>query len=319
MAETTESDHPATLGRDACGGASPAPFGDLPVTGWYPRHMLKAGADMSERLKLVDLVVEILDARLPELSRNPMFERLFEGKPRFLLFNKADLAPEDSVAAWRVHFERRRTPCAFVDSLRGGTSLGRLPSRWADRVQLERRERGATRPLLRPVRVLIAGIPNVGKSTLVNRLVATRRSQVGPRPGITRSQVWIRLKNGIELLDTPGVMWPRVHDKIHELKLGLIGAIKEDLLGEELLAEYLHTILLRERDRVRWDVYQLETPPETAEQLLEDVGRRRGILKPGGSVDRRQSAIVLLADFRQGRLGRIPLSLLPNDSTERPA
>lgn len=283
------------------------PFEDLPITGWYPRHMLKAGKDMAERLRLVDLIVEILDARLPTLSRNPMFDKTFGEKPRFLLFNKADLVPEDFVDAWRERIKQDGSPCAFVDALHGDRRLSGLPRRWAEFVKVQRRGRGATNPLLRPIRVMIAGIPNVGKSTLVNRLVATRRTRVGPRPGITRAQEWIRLKDGTELLDTPGVMWPRVQNKVHELNLGLIGAIKEDLLGEELLAEFLHTVLFRESGRVCWDLYNLDGPPEAPDALLEAVGRRRGLLGPGGNVDRRQSAITLLADFRQGRLGTIPL------------
>jgi len=283
-------------------------FDDLTITGWYPRHMLKAGKDMGERLRLVDLIVEILDARLPTLSRNPMFDKLFGEKPRFLLFNKADLVPENFVQTWEERIKEEGTPCAFVDALHGDRQLSMLPARWTEHVKVQRRKRGAQNPLLRPIRVMIAGIPNVGKSTLVNRLVATRRARVGPRPGITRAQEWIRLPDGTELLDTPGVMWPHVQDKLHELNLGLIGAIKEDLIGEELLAEFLHSVLFACPERTNWELYNLPGPPKIADELLEAVGRRRGLLGAGGTVDHRQSAITLLADFRQGRLGKIPLA-----------
>ncbi len=285
-----------------------APFDELPITGWYPRHMLKAGKDMGERLRLVDLVVEILDARLPTLSRNPMFDKLFGEKPRFLLFNKSDLVPPEFVQTWEERIKKEGIPCDFVDALQGDRRLHSRPTRWTEHVKAQRRKRGAQNPLLRPIRVMISGIPNVGKSTLVNRLVATRRARVGPRPGITRAQEWIRLADGTELLDTPGVMWPQIRDKRHELNLGLIGAIKEDLIGEELLAEFLHSVLLAHSEQTNWGLYNLPGPPETSDELLESVGRRRGLLGAGGIIDRRQSAITLLADFRLGRLGKIPLT-----------
>lgn len=291
----------------------PAAFENLPVTGWYPRHMLKAGKDIAERLRLVDVIVEILDARLPTLSRNPTFDKLFGEKPRHLVFNKADLVPEDFIKSWTDRLREEGSPCTFVDSLHGDKKLADLPRQWTEHVKAIRKRRGATRPLLRPVRAMIAGIPNVGKSTLINRLIATRRTRVGPRPGITRAQEWVRLPDGTELLDTPGVMWPRVQDKIHELKLGLIGSIKDDLLGEELLAEFLHTLLVRHAERVRWELYDLDGPCETGEDLVEAVGRRRGLLRGGGEIDTRQSALTLLADFRQGRLGTIPVAD-PNDT-----
>ena len=285
------------------------PFNELPMLGWYPRHMLKAGEQMRERLKLVDLIVEILDARLPALSHNPEFDRLFWEKPRFRLFNKADLVPDAFANSWREQFRREGVPCAFVDSLHGDQRLSSLPNEWTRFVERKRRERGATRALYRPIRVMIAGIPNVGKSTLINRLIATRRTRVGPRPGITRAQEWIRLPDGTELLDTPGVMWPAVQDKDHELRLGLAGAIKDDLLGEELLAEYLLEAILRpSAGDVEWALYGLDAPPDTTHELLTAVGRRRGLLKPGGIVDARQAAITLLKDFRDAKLGRITLA-----------
>lgn len=288
------------------------PFNELPMLGWYPRHMLKAGEQMRERLKLVDLIVEILDARLPPLSQNPEFDRLFGQKPRFRLFNKGDLVPEAFATAWREHFRNEGVPCAFVDSLHGDQRLKSLPDEWTRFVERQRRERGATRTLYRPIRVMVAGVPNVGKSTLINRLVASRRTRVGPRPGITRAQEWIRLPDGTELLDTPGVMWPAVHDKDHELRLGLAGAIKDDLLGEELLAEFLLEAVLRPcAEKVDWALYGLDAPPAAAHGLLTAVGQRRGLLKPGGTVDTRQAAIILLKDFRDAKLGRITLTNAP--------
>lgn len=286
-------------------------FGDLELTGWYPGHMLKAGGEMRERLRLVDAVVEILDARLPATSRNPAFEALLGDKPRFLVFNKADLVPPEYAAAWTAHLVEEGQACAFVDSLHVGGRPQGLLERWARFVDTQRRGRGARRPLLRPARLMVVGIPNVGKSTLINRMVVRKRAEVGPRPGVTRNQQWVRLTNGMELLDTPGVLWPRIRDKLMELNLALIGAIKDELVGEELLCDFLHWRLCEQGRAPDWELYGLNGAPGTCEELLLAVARRRGMLAPGGAPDRPRAAAALLKDFRDGRLGRVPLDGLP--------
>lgn len=286
-------------------------FEKLPLTGWYPGHMLKAGRDMQERLRLVDAVIELLDARLPSTSRNPALAALFGEKPRYLLFNKADLVPPDYAQAWLGELQRQKRPASFVDSLHD-YNLQALVGKWRNFMLDVRRKRGSTKPLLRPLRLMIAGVPNVGKSTLINRLCVGKRAAVGPRPGVTRSQQWIRLKNDMELLDTPGVLWPGFDSKLVELKLALAGAIKDELIGEELLAEFLLECLRPHEDSVQWGLYGLDGCPAEVHELLDAVGRRRGLIRAGGVVDTLQSSVALLKDYRDGRLGKIPLDRFPD-------
>lgn len=273
----------------------------LRLTGWYPGHMLKAGRKIQERLKLVDFVVELLDARIPMTSRNPAFNNILGEKPRFLVFNKCDLASRESISKWESWFASCGENCMFVDSLHG-TNVQKLPDAMNVFMKSLRKERGAKSPMFRPIRVMISGIPNIGKSTLVNRLVATKRAATGPRPGVTRNQQWIKLKSNIELLDTPGVLWPKIGNKITELKLALTGAVKDDLVGEELVAEYLWLVLV-DRDDVNWGRYNLAGKPETPEELIEAAGRRRGCLKAGGVIDRIAASKILIKDYRDGHLG----------------
>jgi len=272
--------------------------------------MLKAGRQMQACLKLVDLVVELLDARLPLSSRNPAFRRLLVGKPVCLVANKADLADPDSSQAWSAWFRHEGETAVFVSTRRRQDMEALVPA-LRDLVEADRRRRGAVRPLTRPVRIMIAGVPNVGKSTLVNRLAERRRAAVGPKPGVTRQNQWIRLRGNLELLDTPGVLWPQVRDKTHELQLALIGAMKDEIPGVDMIARCLWTCLRQRPGAVDWTPYGLLSPPENADDLLAAVGRRRGYLRPGGVVDILQSATALVKDFREGRLGRFTLEWPP--------
>lgn len=291
-------------------------FSRLPMTGWFPGHMLKAGRRMQECLRLVDLVVELLDARIPQSSRNPAFRQSLQGKPHFLVLNKSDLADPEATQRWCQWFTERGERVLAVATQNAG-DIARLQGAWQEAVAAERQHRGSTRALNRPVRIMIAGIPNVGKSTLVNRLSASRKATVGPKPGVTRQTQWVPLLGGMELLDTPGVLWPRLRDKEHELKLGLIGAMADELAGPELLAEYLLYQLAPQPRQARWDVYGLSTAPASAADLLEAVGRRRGLLLPGGKIDTFQSAITLLKDFRDLKLGRFTLEM-PSSLSRHP-
>ena len=281
-------------------------FSRLSLTGWYPGHMLRAGRSLQACLKLVDLVVELLDARIPRASRNPNFDQLFRGKRRFLVFAKTDLADPGCSDRWGTVFEQAGQAATFVD-VRDAKQVRGLPELWRREVEEERAGRRHGSFSRRPVRVLVAGIPNVGKSTLVNRLAEGRKAQVGPRPGVTRHEQWIRLPGDVELLDTPGVLWPRIQSKELELRLALVGSVPDEMVGEELLSEYLLHTLRANAVGVNWELYGLHAAPADVDDLLLAVGTRRGCLRGGGVVDTRQSAVCLLKDYRTGRLGRFTL------------
>ncbi len=287
------------------------PFETIPLTGWYPGHMLKAGRQIQEQLRLVDLVVELLDARIPQTSRNPAFDRLLGNKPRCLILTKRDLAADPATRAWIECFKQNENTTALALDSRNGREVGRLLPLFQRLVKTEART-GLAKRALRPPRIMIVGIPNVGKSTLLNRLAAGKKAQVGPRPGVTRSQQWVTLRDRLELLDTPGVLWPRIQDKTTELKLGLAGTIKDELIGEELLAEYLLWWNRNHRSPLSFSSYGIESPGRDAEAMLEQIARRRGLLQGGGEIDRGRAASALLHDFRAGKLGRTTLDGLPN-------
>lgn len=293
-------------------------FNDLPLSGWFPGHMIKAGRRIQETLKLIDLVVELVDARAPESTRNPAFTSLLRGKPTALVANKTDLADPERSRLWKDHFRRIGERAVFLDSTSAGETDSLLDF-WRRIVEEERHSRGATRPLTRPIRLMIAGIPNVGKSTLVNRLSAGRKANVGPKPGVTRDNQWISLPNRMELLDTPGVLWPRIRDKIHELRLAVLGSIRDEVMDIELMAEYLWWELRRQEENAAWSLYHLDACPEHPHELLDAVARRRGLLRSGGQFDAVRAATALVKDFREARLGRLTLECpTPSDGQASP-
>lgn len=281
-------------------------FNIYPLTGWYPGHMLKAGRKMREALKLVDLLVELVDARAPLATRNPWLQTLQLDRPHLLVANKADLADSRCSSAWEQWFKQRQKQIYFLDSRRIA-NVQALVQLWKQTVLEERKARGATRPLLRPVRIMIVGVPNIGKSTLVNRLHEKKRALVGPKPGVTLQNQWIPLRGGVELLDTPGVLWPSISDKCHELLLTVLGNIKDEVVGINMVAEYL---ILKLRETAASDPFvKLDLPesPALPTEFLAVLALRRGLLLPGGLPDCERAAVALLKEFRNGRLGRYTL------------
>ena len=279
-----------------------------PLTGWFPGHMLKAGREMHEALKLVDLVVELCDARAPLSTRNPALRANLGQKPFLLVVNKADLAEPAESRRWEAWFTGRGIRTFFLDSshLRNPRFLTAL---WHRIVMEERAARGATRPLMRPVRMMITGIPNIGKSTLVNRLHERNKAKMGPKPGVTRQNQWITLANDVELLDTPGVLWPDIRTKCHELLLTLLGNIKDELTEPWMLAEFL-ILKIREcgcQDRLM--ALGLDSVPEEPEDVLIAFAQRRRLLKEGAEPDLNRASIFLVKEFRDGRLGRFTFEI----------
>ena len=272
---------------------------------WYPGHMTKARRMMQDNIKLVDLVIELVDARVPLSSRNPDIDELGKNKARLLLLNKADLADESANEAWSAYFREKGFQVVKLDA-RSGSGLKSVQAAIQEACK-EKIERDRRRGILnRPVRAMIAGIPNVGKSTFINSFAGRACAKTGNKPGVTRGAQWVRLNKQVELLDTPGILWPKFEDPKVGLYLALVGSIREEILNTEELAvsllEFLRTNyfgLLKER-------YGIEENGE-ALTLLYEIARRRGCLKKGGEPDSLKASMILLEEFRAGKLGRITL------------
>jgi ribosome biogenesis GTPase A len=274
--------------------------------------MVKARRQIQEKLKLIDIVFELLDARVPLSSRNPMIDDILKGKPRLVLLNKADLADPAATRAWSAVFQKDRVAVLPVDALSGYQVKEIVPQARCLLFELQEKwRRKGIQP--RAVRALIVGIPNVGKSTLINRLAGRRAAATGDRPGITKGQQWIKVGKELELLDTPGILWPKFDDESVGLKLAAIGSIREEILNPEDIAFFvLRELLARypERLKERYDLPQLPGQDAEAEpivQLMEEIGRKRGCLQSGGTVNLEKASQVILRDLRTGKLGRISL------------
>lgn len=272
---------------------------------WYPGHMTKAKRMMQENIKLIDLVIELVDARVPLASRNPDIDELGKQKSRLILLNKADLAEERWNDAWKAYFEEQGFFCVKVNSKKGG-GLKSIQAviQEACREKIERdRKRGI---LNRPVRAMVVGIPNVGKSTFINSLAGKAAAKTGNKPGVTKGKQWIRLNKNVELLDTPGILWPKFEDQSVGLKLAFIGSIKDEILNiEELGMEFIR-FACREYPGVLAEKYGINEA-EDAYVCLNGIAENRHCLVRGNELDTEKAAALLMDDFRNGRLGRLTL------------
>ena len=273
---------------------------------WFPGHMAKTGRQIAEKLKLIDAVVEILDARIPISSKNPDIANLTKGKPRVVVLNKTDLADESVTKQWVSYYQKQGIEVCLADSAKGKgvqETVSAVKRALADKIATEK-EKGMTRA----IKLLVVGVPNVGKSSFINRLSGRASANVGDRPGVTRGQQWIRLKNGIELLDTPGILWPKFEDETVGLHLAFIGSIKDEIMDTELLAcklaEFLNTYY-RDAFCAR---YKLEnTEGLEGFELVEALGRKRGFVVSGGEIDFLRASNILLDEFRGAKIGRISI------------
>lgn len=278
---------------------------------WYPGHMTKAKRMMQENMKLVDLVIELVDARIPLSSRNPDIDWLGRNKARLILLNKADLAQERWNDAWEEYFKEKGYLVAKVNSRKNsGMKPVNEVIREACKEKLERdRKRGI---LNRPVRAMVVGIPNVGKSTFINSLAGKACAKTGNKPGVTKGKQWIRLNKQVELLDTPGILWPKFEDQRVGLMMALIGSMKDELLNTEELAAELISVLEADYAGVLKEKYGIEADTESDVsvkpfQILEQIARSRHCILRGNELDTEKVALLLLDDFRNGRLGRLTL------------
>ena len=273
---------------------------------WYPGHMTKAKRAMKEDMKLIDLVIELVDARVPLSSRNPDIDDLGAGKARMVLLNKSDLADEGQTARWAAWFEDKGIHVVKIDARNKGT-LKQVQSVIQDACK-EKIERDRRRGILnRPIRTMVVGIPNVGKSTFINSFAGKACAKTGNKPGVTKGNQWIRLNKTLELLDTPGILWPRFEDQQVGLKLALIGSINDQILNKDELAWELIRLLKKRYPQVLSERFGLETEGKEAAFILEEIARVRACLLKGGDLDVSRAAALLLDDFRAGKLGRITL------------
>lgn len=283
---------------------------------WYPGHMTKAKRQMQEDIKLVDLVIELVDARVPLSSHNPDIDELGKNKSRLVLLNKADLADEKKNAAWCEYYKSQGIHAVRLDA-RNRTDMKEVHNRIQEACK-EKLERNRKRGIVnRPVRAMVAGIPNVGKSTFINSFAGKACAKTGNKPGVTKGKQWIRLNKNAELLDTPGILWPKFEDQTTGLHLALIGSIKDELLNREELVFALLAELMRQYPGILAERYALKEQAEASE-VFRQIAQNRNCLKKGGELDYEKAAALLLEDFRNGRLGRITLET-PADGLQKPA
>lgn len=272
---------------------------------WYPGHMTKAKRMMLEDIKLIDLVIELIDARVPTSSRNPDIDEIAKGKSRLAVLNKSDLADPRKNDEWLKYYQNKGTPAILVDSRNrtGFAPIGKAIEE-ACRVKIERdRKRGI---INRPVRAMVVGIPNVGKSTFINSMCKKASAKTGNKPGVTKGKQWINLNKNVELLDTPGILWPRFDNELTGMHLAFIGSINDEIVDEVELAMELMNYLKKSYAGVLFNRYEVDESKETP-VILNDIAIKRGCLKKGNETDYSKAANILLDDFRSGKLGRITI------------
>lgn len=277
---------------------------------WFPGHMAKTKRLIIEHLKAVDVAAELLDARIPLASANPMVEELLSGKPRIVILNKADLADPEMTKAWESYYKRKGVAAVSMSCGNG-----------KDKKKFLRLIKEAAGPMLekwkrrglktRSARIMILGIPNVGKSTLINFISGTAAARTANTPGHTRGKQWVRLSQGLDLLDTPGVLWPKFEDQVAALRLAATGAIAGDVFDADTVVSELMRVLARTAPDALCEKYGIEDAAADPQILLAQAGKRRGCILPGGAIDYARVQTMILNDFRSGKLGRITLDAVP--------
>jgi len=275
---------------------------------WFPGHMAKARRQIEEKLSLVDVVIEVLDARLPYSSQNPMIQEIIQDKPKIVILNKADIADLIATRKWVTYFQSKGITAIPVNA-QTGDGL-QFITKEAQNLVVNQREKLLSKGYNpRAVRAIIIGIPNVGKSTLINRLANKSIAQTSDKPGVTKKQQWIKVGTDMELLDTPGILWPKFDSEEIGYRLAVSGAIKEEVFDFETAGYYLAKFLMVVYKDLIKSRYNIEVIPDDPMQLLEEIGRKRGCLRSGGIVDTTLAGELLLRDYRSQKLGRITLEL----------
>jgi len=274
---------------------------------WFPGHMTKAIRMMEENLRLIDVVIELVDARLPQSSRNPKVDELVGSKPHLILLNKSDIADPEATKAWVKYFSGKGIAAVSVSSTTGKSLnfvFDKCKELLADKIE-KQREKGIVN---RSIKIMVCGVPNVGKSSFINKLSGKKSAVTGDRPGVTKGKQWIRLANNFELLDTPGILWPKFDDDEVGLRLAFTGAVKDEIIDVEELACHLLVFLRDNYPEALASRYKMtETEDLEGYELLEYLGRKRGFVVSGGEIDTERAAHILLDEFRGAKLGCITL------------
>ncbi|AUZ26385.1 ribosome biogenesis GTPase YlqF [Bacillus licheniformis] len=271
---------------------------------WFPGHMAKARREVTEKLKLIDIVYELVDARIPMSSRNPMIEDILKNKPRIMLLNKADKADAAVTQQWKEHFENQGIRSLSINSVNGQGLNQIVPaSKEILQEKFDRMRAKGVKP--RAIRALIIGIPNVGKSTLINRLAKKNIAKTGDRPGITTSQQWVKVGKELELLDTPGILWPKFEDELVGLRLAVTGAIKDSIINLQDVAVFGLRFLEEHYPERLKERYSLDEIPEDIAELFDAIGEKRGCLMSGGLINYDKTTEVIIRDIRTEKFGRL--------------
>lgn len=281
---------------------------------WFPGHMAKARREVTEKLKLIDIIFELVDARIPASSRNPMIDEIIQHKPRVILLNKADMADPAKTNMWLEHYKSQGKTAIAINS-QAGNGLNQITaaSKKLLKEKYERMESRGIKP--RAIRAMIVGIPNVGKSTLINRLAKKNIAKTGNTPGVTKAQQWIKVGKELELLDTPGILWPKFEDQEVGLKLALTGAIKDTILNLHEVSLYGLRFLEKEYpDRLK-SRYNLDVIPQETLELFDAVGKFRGCLASGGFIDYDKTAELVVREIRSEKMGPLTFEV-PSDYEE---
>ena len=281
---------------------------DLPALQWYPGHMKRAKDIILENLKLVDVVVELLDARAPLSSKNPMLDEILENKTRIIAMNKADLADKNILKKYTAYFREKGIKAVYISSTGGAPKNLLRAVETAAEEKTQKWVKNGAKP--RAARVMILGIPNVGKSTLINSIAGKNKAKAADTPGVTRNKQWVKIGKNLELLDTPGILWPKFDDPKIGLNLAFLGAINDEVYDNEKVAVLLIEKIKNIANENLIARYKLQTTEKSGEEILEDIGKKRGCLVKGGEVDTLKAAKIVLTEFRSGKLGEY---VLPED------
>nr|WP_008826396.1 ribosome biogenesis GTPase YlqF [Haloplasma contractile] len=288
--------------------------GDFMTIQWFPGHMAKARRQVEEKLKLVDIIYELRDARIPYSSSNPMMGDIIKNKPRLILLNKAKMADEDKTEEWINYYKDNGIIALDIDSI-SGYNMPKIikKSREVLKDQLEKQQQKGLKQ--QNIKAMIIGIPNVGKSTFINTLAKRKVARTGDRPGVTKAQQWITVGNGLQLLDTPGILWPKFEEQKVGFKLAITGAIKDQILHLDDITIYALDFLKKNHPERLKERFKLESLPNDHIELLDRIGKKRGCLMSGGVVDYDKVFDIVLYELRNERLGRLTFEL-PTDIVE---